>query len=687
MKRLFLRYKVVLTLICAFSSLVNAQSSLIIINVNEHGALISPLQYGIFYEEFERAGDGGLYAEMIENRSFEEFRNGAEFENRLDRGIISVMDDPKNIEAWELRGNGKMSLDQSKPLNGNNPTSLRVESNGNVSIINAGFLPADQKDGLGVGLACRRDEALELSFYARDTGNFDGKLVAVLEGKDGTILAKGKIEGITTDWKKFRIELLPNNTDVHSRLVLNAESKGTFWLDMVSLFPKDTFKNRPNGLRKDLAEMLAALKPSFVRFPGGCFVEGLYQLKEAWNPIQTLGNVSQRPELPGARWQYGSTNGFGYYEMLQMCEDLDAKPLLVINAGMSHGDEAIVRYDDSGAQFPGFLNEALNAIEYANDAVSSTWGSKRVLDGHPAPFNLKYIEIGNEDEGFPSYEKRFDIFYKKIKEKYPYMDIISNGQLTKNYAQELIDEHYYPSVGWCLDNFHKYDSYKRNGTKIFVGEFGVTQDSIYETSDMNLNNLKTALGEAVFWLGAERNSDVVAMTSFAPLLCRLDQKMWRSNLIYFDQAKVFGSPSYYIIKMLSNNRGDYNVKVKSKSLPFIINTEIPGKLPFYSNYKFSESIYAGATLDEKTNEVILKVVNFLPQPQKTTINLKGVKKALGNASLEILTNKNIAASNSFAQPLNVSPIYERITNISDTFTYEFKPNSFTIVRIPIEISK
>ncbi|MHB8581224.1 MAG: hypothetical protein ACYDA4_15380, partial [Ignavibacteriaceae bacterium] len=246
--RKFVLYLILLIVLCVINQAQAQNLSTITVNVDKKGAKISPLQYGLFYEEVEHAGDGGLYAEMIENRSFEEFRNGVGFENRIDEGIMPVMDDPKNIKAWELRGNGKMSLDQSKPLNGNNPTSLRVESNGNVSIINAGFLPADQKDGLGVGLTCKQGEALELSFYARDTGNFDGKLVAVLEGKDGSILAKKKIEGITTGWKKFRIELLPNNTDVHSRLILNAESKGTFWLDMVSLFPKDTFKNRPNGL-------------------------------------------------------------------------------------------------------------------------------------------------------------------------------------------------------------------------------------------------------------------------------------------------------------------------------------------------------------------------------------------------------------------------------------------------------
>lgn len=680
MERLFLKYKVALTLICVFSSLVNAQSSSITIYANEHGALISPLQYGIFYEEAERAVDGGLYAEMIENRSFEGFRNGVEFENRVDEGIMPVMDDPKNIKAWILIGNGKMSLDQSKPLNENNPTSLRVESYSNVSIINAGFLPANQKEGLGVGLACKKNEALELSLYARGSEDFDGELTAILESKNGSILVKKTIEGITAGWKKFKVEFLPNATDINSRLVLKVNSKGTFWLDMVSLFPKDTYKNRPNGLRKDIVEMLADLKPSFVRFPGGCYIEGLYQLKEAWNPMQTLGDVAERPGLPGARWQYGSTDGFGYHEMLQMCEDFGAEPLLVINIAMSHGEEAIIRYDDPGGKFSLFLNRAMDAIEYANGDTNTKWGSKRAANGHPKPFNLEYVEIGNEDNLFPSYEERYAIFGKAIQDKYPKMHIIANSNenqqgiikgIPQKYPVEIVDEHYYPSVDWCIENFHKYDFYKRNGHKIYVAEFGVVQDSFYNSSS-SANNLKAALGEAVFFLGAERNSDVVKMASYCILLCRLDQRMFEDNLIYFDQSRIFGTPAYYVFKLLSNNRGDINLNVKTISPSLLIN-----------GHNFSESIYAGATLDKKRGELILKVVNFLSNPEKTTIILNGIEKIKSDANVVSLANKDITAKNSFENPINVSPKIKEISNVSKEFTYEFPANSLTLIRISI----
>ncbi|MHB8581218.1 MAG: alpha-L-arabinofuranosidase C-terminal domain-containing protein, partial [Ignavibacteriaceae bacterium] len=454
------------------------------------------------------------------------------------------------------------------------------------------------------------------------------------------------------------------------------------WLDMVSLFPKDTFKNRPNGLRKDLAEMLAALKPSFVRFPGGCFVEGFYQLKEAWRPLETIGDIAQRPELPGARWQYGSTNGFGYYEMLQMCEDFGAEPLLVANVTMSHGDEGIIRFDDSGAQFPNFLRRTMDAIEYANGDTTTEWDRKRAENGHPKSFDLKYIELGNEDNLFPSYEERYDIFGKAIKDKYPQIHIIANSNMNpqgipKKYPVEIVDEHYYPSLYWCLENFHKYDSYNRKGPKVYVGEFGVIslQDSVnYEIKRnvVNIDNLSRALGEAVFLLGAERNSDVVKMESYSELMCRIDQKMWASNLIYFDQSRVYGTPSYYVFKLLSNNRGDVNLNAKTTSIPLIIN-----------NHKFPQSIYAGATLDEKINEVILKVVNFLSQPQKTKIYLKGIEKVKSNAKAEFLASTVVTAQNSLENPLNVSPKIKEIYNTSKEFTYEFPANSFTVIRISI----
>lgn len=272
--------------------------STITVQVNEKGARISPTQYGIFYEEIERAGDGGLYAEMIENRSFEEYRNGSAFDACLNAGLMPVMDDPKNIRAWELSGAGRMTLDQSKPLNENNPTALKISFTGETALRNAGFLPPGKTSGLGVGLACWQREPLNLSFYARRGDDFSGPIQAVLETKDGATIAQATVDGVGTNWQQFKAVLTPDRTDTTARLRLSVAGQGALWLDMVSLFPEKTYRNRPNGLRADLVEMLAGLKPSFVRFPGGCFVEGLYQLKEAWRPLRTLGDVAERPGPP-----------------------------------------------------------------------------------------------------------------------------------------------------------------------------------------------------------------------------------------------------------------------------------------------------------------------------------------------------------------------------------------------------
>jgi len=691
--RITRRFQLALALLATALGLLAAPGlraeATITVQVNEKGARISPTQYGIFYEEIERAGDGGLYAEMLQNRSFEAYRNGVGFDTRLNAGIMPVMDDPKNIPAWELSGAGKMTLDQSLPLNTNNPTALKITITGETALRNAGFLPPNKTSGLGVGLACVQGEPLDLSLYARRSDDFAGPIQVVLETKEGAAIAQATIAGVGTNWQQFKATLTPDRTDTTARLRLTVAGQGALWLDMVSLFPEKTFHNRPNGLRPDLAEMLAGLKPAFVRFPGGCFVEGLFQLKEAWRPLRTLGEVAARPGIPGARWQYGSTDGLGYHEMLQMCEDLGAQPLLAVNAGMSHADGALIHFTARGTLFTGMIDEALNAIEYANGDTTTKWGARRAANGHPAPFHLHYIEVGNEDGAFPDYPSRYAIFYQKIKEKYPEMHIIvasirNPEEKPKDSPVEIMDEHYYQSVDWCLNNFHKYDSYPTNAPKVFIGEMGVTSDpSLGQSGDkIKLNNLGTALGEAVFWLGAERNSDRVNMTTFAPLLCRLDHKMWPANLIYFDQSRVFGSPSYYVLKLLGNNLGDVNLATASRSEPLKLNAgrrNATGKAP----YSFPDSLYCTATLDETHHQVILKVVNFLGQAQATTISLPGVSEVEKNATVEFIAHSDLTALNSLDHPTTVAIQTAAIANAAPSFVYEFPPHSLSILRLTL----
>ncbi|BDI34557.1 hypothetical protein CCAX7_66080 [Capsulimonas corticalis] len=656
----------------------------ITVNVDRTGARISPMLYGIFYEEIEHAGDGGLYAEMLENRSFEEFRNGFGYDIRLNQGILPRLDDPNNIPAWELRGDGTMALDQSQPLNGGNPTALKISlSGGAATLVNAGFAPARHapEQRLGAGLSVRKSASYKISLYGRGGDGFMGPISVTLVSHDGKTLARGEVANIGPAWAKSEVTLTATGSDPTARLDLGFTGKGTVWLDMVSLFPADTFLGRPNGLRKDMAQMIADLKPSFVRFPGGCFVEGLYQVKEAWRPLRTLGDVAQRPGIPGARWQYGSTDGFGYHEMLQMCEDIHAEPLLVLNCGMTHGDSAGIRFDDG--PFPPLLKEALDSIEYANGPADSEWGKARAANGHPEPFHLKYIEIGNEDGEMADYAPRYKIFQEKIHAKYPDIHLIVGSTrnpegVPKDSPVEIVDEHYYETAGRFIDRFHKYDAYDRKAPKVYIGEFAVTDDKAFST-DKGFNNLRAALGEAVYMLGFERNSDVVAMASYAPLFCRIDQKMWPSNLIYFDQQKAFGTPSYYVWKTLSENRGDINLAVDATSPPATMDTT--REHPEDNDKPFPQSLYVGATREETSGDVLLKVVNILNSPQDTSIALPGAAKIAKQAEAVTVARPDVAAANDLTSPVAVAPAATKIANAGKDFHYTFPANSVTIIRL------
>ena len=308
---------------------------------------------------------------------------------------------------------------------------------------------------------------------------------------------------------------------------------------MVSLFPRKTWKDRTNGLRPDLAGMLADLKPAFVRFPGGCWVEG-DTMKLAYRWKETIGDISERRTQYNI-WNYHATHGLGFHEYLQMCEDLGAEPLFVINCGMSHRENVPM------GKMQEFVQDALDAIEYCNGPADSTWGSVRARNGHPAPFHLKYMEIGNENGG-PAYQERYALFYDAIKKRHPEMTLIANVPTDKRPA-DVVDEHYYSSPEFFIQQADRYDKYDRKGPKIYVGEYAVTQGC-------GQGNLRGAVGEAAFMIGMERNSDVVVMASYAPLFVNVNHRGWNPDLINFDGSRVYGIPSYYVQKMFSENRGD-----------------------------------------------------------------------------------------------------------------------------------
>lgn len=500
---------------------LGSHAATITVNVDKPGVKVSPMLYGLFFEEINRAGDGGLYAEMIVNRNFE--------------------DNAETATGWteSKDGGGSATLHKDKPLSEKNRTYLRLDAkNGRVSISNEGFTGMERADrNTFKSMVVQKGEAYRLSLYARTSGD-NPVLTVSIDGKEGKNLATHKIPGIGREWKKFEAELTPSATEDAAKLVVTANGASPVDVDMVSLIPKKTYKD--HGLRIDLMEKLAALKPAFVRFPGGCWVEG-NRMADAYRWKQTIGELGDRRNQYNI-WRYHSTHGLGYHEYLQMCEDLNAEPLFVINCGMSHRETVPMDKMDE------YVQDALDAIEYANGPADSKWGALRAKAGHPKPFNLKFLEIGNENGG-PAYDERYAKFYDAIKTKYPAMKIIANvwGGTPRSRPLEIIDEHEYNTPQFFMNAATRYDKYDRNGPQIYMGEYAVTRGS-------GQGNLIGAIGEAAFMTGMERNSDIVVMSSYAPLFAHVGYKAWNPNAIYFDAAKSYGTPSYWVQQMFANNR-------------------------------------------------------------------------------------------------------------------------------------
>ena len=492
------------------------QAARLTVHADRDGPKISPLLYGIFFEEINRAGEGGLWAEMIQNRSFE--------------------DDRMTPVAWKLSGPAKATLDRQRPLRRQNPTSLYLEFYApDASLTQDGF--SRDKDHYPGGMAFRQGEALRFSLYQR--GNCP--LEVRLEGQGGRVLAKTAIPAPSGVWARVEVTLDPSATDLSGRLALAGKGAGSVWIDQLSLMPVSTWKG--HGLRQDLAEMIAALKPAFVRFPGGCFVEGL-DLANAPRWKDTIGEPAQRRGVPN-RWGYQMSGAFGVHEFLQWCEDLGAEPLYVINCGMGHG------YAVPMSRMKEWVQDAVDLVDYARGPVDSKWGALRAAAGHPAPFKLDYIEIGNENGG-PEYALRYALFHDALKAKYPDLHLVANfweGGVPQDRPVEIQGEHYYlDAVGFqgMADYYQRVD---RKGPLVYVGEYAVNNGA-------GTGNLSAALGEAAFLTGLEANGDHVVMASYAPLLAHPAWKSWDPNAIVFDQGRSYGTPSYHLQTMFAPNRGD-----------------------------------------------------------------------------------------------------------------------------------
>ena len=532
------------------------------IDLARRGADIPTSMYGIFFEEINHAGDGGLYAELIQNRGFEDSSVPEGYTVKGDRIFppadrtnhltgarphpdLSFRWNPDPIPAWrleQLEGSGASAeLTREYPLNEASPTALKVTlpEKGRIALSNCGFW----------GMNIEKGKGYYLRMNTSNGNRFEGRAILKLVAEDGTELCNRPL-AIDPDrtWCEYTGQLTATGSDPHARFVIELEGTGTLLLDYVSLFP-ETFRNRINGLRNDIAQTLEALHPAFVRWPGGCIVEGI-DLSNRIEWKKTIGDPKNRPGIYDT-WGYRATMGFGYHEFLQFCEDIGAAGMFVCNAGIGCqgrvGDAC--REEDLDA----FIQDALDAIDYALGDGTTEWSRKRVENGHPEPFPLQYVEIGNENWG-PVYEKRYDRFYRAIKAKYPRLTLISTLGLGGQHRHErvdMIDPHWYVAPEFFLSSSRLFDQQERGGYAVYVGEYAVNQQ-------VGGGNLLGALAEAAFLSGMERNSDLVKMASYAPLLENVNDRVWPTNLICFDSHRVMGRSSYHVQKMYAENRPDYN---------------------------------------------------------------------------------------------------------------------------------
>lgn len=507
-------------------------------------ASVSPTMHGLFFEDINYGADGGLYAELVQNRSFEH---------------------KESLYAWSTTARvaqGEVKIEAATPLNAKNTHFVRL----NVTKAGRGF--GVSNTGFG-GIAVKQGEPYRFSLYARAKAGYKGALQVQLEAANGRVLGQTRLTGLTTQWKKFERVIQVSNSAQDARLTVLATANGQVDLDMVSLFPVHTYNDRRNGLRADLVQQLKSMHPGFMRFPGGCIVEGDV-LSNAYRWKDTIGDVATRPQNYN-RWytwqapQYYQTYGLGFYEYFQLCEDIGAEPVPVINVGMA------CQYQ-SGQTVPleklaPWVQDALDLVEFANGPVTSTWGTKRAAMGHPKPFNMKFIGVGNEQWG-EGYFERYAVFSKALKAKYPNISLVSTSgpgvddqwwnlawnKFKAGTPAQVVDEHYYRPPAWFLQQHTRYDHYARTGPKVFAGEYA-------SHTDGKRNNLEAALSEAAFMTGLLRNADVVSMASYAPLFAKVGSTQWTPDLIWFDNSRVYGSPSYYVQEMYGQNRPDVTMPV------------------------------------------------------------------------------------------------------------------------------
>ena len=639
-----------------------AQVNTITVQVDRPGAKIAATQFGLFFEDINFAADGGIYPERVKNRSFEfpdPMMGWKPVEREGAKGTMNVIN--------------QSPLNTASSINTANPRFLRItsEDDKGFGAVNEGFR------GIGV----KQNDEYTFSVYARRAEGAPGVLRIEIEDENGRTLGQTVVSGITPEWKQYTSSIRASATSGKARLKVLATGRGAIDVDLISLYPKDTWKNRPNGLRADLVQLLKDMKPGFLRFPGGCIVEGR-TLNERYQWKTTIGDLDDR-RLIVNRWNtefkhrptpdYYQSFGLGFYEYFLLSEDIGAEPLPILNCGMAcqFNTGELASMDD----IDHYIQDALDLIAFANEPVTTEWGKKRAAMGHPAKFNLKMIGIGNEQWG-PQYIERYKVFAKVLKEKHPDIALISSvgpfpdgkefdflWKQLRELKTDIVDEHYYKEPKWFRENVNRYDDYPRNGPKIFAGEFAA--QSVAIASPDNRNNWECALSEAAFMTGLERNADLVVMASYAPLFAHTDAWQWTPNMIWFDNLRSFGTPNYYVQMLFSANKG-------TKILPVLLNgTAKNGQ----------EDIYASAVFDDTAGEVVLKVVNTAPSARTITIDLAGAGRLDKSGKAFVLTAPDLKAENTLENPMKVSPVEQRLTMKANNLVHTFAPNSLTVLRV------
>jgi alpha-N-arabinofuranosidase len=629
----------------------------IVVKADKPTAAIQSTMWGIFFEDINLAADGGLYAELVKNRSFEFFNP---------------------MMGWMVQQAGQavgsVLVTNRSETDSTNPRYIRVTRNtesGSFGLRNEGFR----------GMGIKQNEQYNFSVWGKtESGNI--KLHVQLVDSTGKNLGESQSININgSNWQQYKTSITANATELKARMNVWFEGKGVADLDMISLFPQHTWKERPNGLRADLVQLLADMKPGFIRFPGGCIVEGR-ELATRYQWKKTVGPVEER-KLIVNRWNnefthrptpdYFQSFGLGFYEYFQLAEDIGASPLPILNCGMACQFNTGEVVDTS--QLDPYIQDALDLIEFANGDVSTKWGHLREVMGHPAPFNLKLLGVGNEQWG-PQYVERYLIFTKAIKSKYPNIQLVNSvgpspdGDLfnflndtLRTLHADILDEHYYQPPSWFQDHANRYDNYDRNGPKIFAGEYAA--QSVSTVSPLNKNNWLCALSEAAFMTGLERNADVVTMASYAPLFAHVEGWQWTPDLIWFDNLNSYGTPDYYVQQLYANNKGTNVVSIT------LNNETLKGK----------DSLYASACTDAVTNELIVKIVNTSAHSASKQISIDSKKQLDAKATATILKSDNLDAENSIASPKNISPQTSEINVTNKQLKITLHPYSFTVVRI------